>query len=46
MAKMISKYAINIQGKEPDTLKTCLFSDVSENLDLQYDGGVTLACQL
>ena len=46
MAKMLSNYAINILGLAPDTTKNCNFSDVSSNLDYQYDNGVTKACQL
>ena len=41
MAKMLSNYAINILGLTPDTSKDCDFSDVSSNLDYQYDNGVT-----
>lgn len=46
MAKMLSQYAINILKKTPDTNKECKFSDVSEELDAQYNNGVTLSCQL
>ena len=46
MAKMLSQYAINILKKTPDTNKECKFSDVSEELDTQYNNGVTLSCQL
>ena len=46
MAKMLSQYAINVLKKTPDTSKECKFTDVSEELDAQYDHGVTLACQL
>ena len=46
MAKMLSQYAINILKKTPDTTKTCKFSDVSEQLDADYNNWVTLACQL
>lgn len=46
MAKMLSQYAINILKKTPDTNKICKFSDVSEQLDADYNNWVTLACQL
>jgi hypothetical protein len=37
MAKMLSNYLINILKREPDTSKTCSFSDVSTDLDSKYD---------
>ena len=46
MAKMLSQYAINVLGKKADTNKKCEFSDVSAELDAQYNNWVTLACQL
>jgi len=46
MAKMLSNYAINILGLNPDTSKYCNFSDVSSSLDYQYDYWVLKACQL
>jgi hypothetical protein len=46
LAKMIANYAMNILDLEPDTDKECVFSDVTEALDEQYDMGVTNACQL
>ena len=46
MAKMLSNYAINILGKKPDKTKKCLFPDVSEKLNSDYNDWVTLACQL
>ena len=46
MAKMLSNYAINILWLTPDTGKVCYFPDVSKYLDVQYDSGVTKACQL
>lgn len=46
MAKMLSQYAINILKKTPDTNKECKFSDVTEELDAQYNNWVTLSCQL
>ena len=46
MAKMLSNYLINILKREPDTSKICSFSDVSSELDSQYNNWVTKACQL
>ena len=46
MAKMLSQYAINVLGKKPDTSRTPNFWDVTDNLDKDYDNGVTLAYQL
>lgn len=46
MAKMLSKYAINVLKKTPDTTKTISFPDVSAELDAEYNNGVTLAYQL
>lgn len=46
MAKMLSYYAINVLNKKPDTDRMNKFSDVSDELDAQYDHGVTLAYQL
>jgi hypothetical protein len=46
MAKMLSKYAINVLKKTPDTTKTISFPDVSAELDAEYSNGVTLAYQL
>ena len=46
MAKMLSKYAINILWKELDSTKQCNFNDVSAQMDSSYDNWVTLACQL
>ena len=46
MAKMLSNYAINYLGKEPDTSKTPHFPDVSNKVDGQYDNWITLAYQL
>jgi hypothetical protein len=46
MAKMMANYAVEVLGKTPDTTKECSFPDVSEELDAQYDNGVTKACQL
>ena len=47
MAKMLSKFAINVLWKTPDTSKwAARFSDVSDQLDKEYDNAVTLAYQL
>ena len=46
MAKMLSNYAINVLGKEPDTSKTPHFWDISKEVDKQYDNWITLAYQL
>ena len=46
MAKMLSKFATNILWLKPDTAKECNFSDVTEQMDSNYDNGITLACQL
>ena len=46
MAKMLSQYAINILWKTPDTWRKANFSDVSTQLDEQYNDWVTLAYQL
>ena len=46
MAKMLSQYAINILGKTPDKEKTITFPDVDNQLNSEYNNGVTLAYQL
>ena len=46
MAKMLSKYAINILWKTPDTSRINQFSDVTSEMDAEYDNWVTLAYQL
>lgn len=46
MAKMLSQYAINVLGKTPDTTRSATFTDVSAELDTQYNNGVSLAYQL
>jgi len=46
MAKMLSKYAINVLWMVPDMTRQNKFVDVSNRLDLQYDSWVTLAYQL
>jgi hypothetical protein len=46
MAKMLSNYAINVLEKTPDTGRNISFTDVSPELDAQYNNGVTLAYQL
>jgi iron only hydrogenase large subunit-like protein len=37
LAKMISNYAIKTLKKKKDTSKKCVFTDVTSDLDLQYD---------
>ena len=46
MAKMLSQYAINILGKNPNKSKNPNFIDITKELDSQYDNWVTLAYQL
>lgn len=46
MAKMVSKFAINVLWLTPDSSIDCTFSDVSSSLDAQYNNWVTQACQL
>jgi hypothetical protein len=46
LAKMISNYAIKNLKKEWNTSKKCVFTDVTSDLDKQYDNWVTNACQL
>ena len=46
MAKMLSKYAINVLWMEPDETRINRFSDVDDKLDAEYDSGVSLAYQL
>ena len=46
MAKMLSNYAMNSLGREPDTSKNPNFKDVSKELDGDYNNWVTLAYQL
>ena len=46
LAKMISNYAIKTLKKKWDTSKKCVFTDVTSDLDKQYDNWVTNACQL
>ena len=46
MAKMLSNYAINYLGKEPDTSKVPYFLDISDQVNNQYDNWITLAYQL
>ena len=46
LAKMISNYAVKTLKKKGDTSKECVFTDVTSDLDLQYDKWVTNACQL
>jgi hypothetical protein len=33
MAKMITNFAINVLGKEPDTSKSCKFGDISKQTE-------------
>ena len=46
MAKMLSYYAINYLGRQPDTSRTPYFADISTDIDNQYDNWITLAYQL
>ena len=46
MAKMLSQYAINVLWKKPDTSKYISFTDVSEQLNSDYDNWVIHAYQL
>ena len=46
MAKMLSKYAIEVLWKTPDSKKSIQFEDVDSGMDRNYDNGVTLAYQL
>jgi len=46
MAEMLSKYAINVLWKTPDTKRIIKFDDVSSELDSEYGDWVTLAYQL
>jgi len=46
MAKMLSKYAINVLWLRPDTTRQNKFKDVSDELDAAYNDWVTLAYQL
>ena len=46
MAKMISKFAINVLWIVPDSSLDCSFVDVSEKLDSWYGYWVKKACQL
>ena len=46
LAKMISNYAVKTLKKKGDTSKKCVFTDVTSDLDMQYDKWVTTACQL
>ena len=46
MAKMLSKYAINVLWIKPDTTKQIKFNDVSDKLNSDYNNWVTLAYQL
>ena len=46
LAKMVSNYAMNNLKKKWDMSKKCVFTDVTSDLDKQYDNWVTNACQL
>ena len=46
MAKMLSQFCINVLWMTPDETRINKFNDVSEELDAEYDNGVTLAYQL
>ena len=46
MAKMLSYYAINVLWQKPDETRINKFNDIPEELDKEYDSGVTLAYQL
>jgi hypothetical protein len=46
MAKMLGKYAINVLWKKPANTIVPKFSDVTEELNAEYDYWVTLAYQL
>lgn len=46
MAKMLSKYSINVLWMLPDVSRNNSFNDVSEELDKDYNNWVTLAYQL
>ncbi len=46
LSKMISNYVINVLKKTSDTSRRCIFTDITSELDYQYDNWVTKACQL
>lgn len=46
MAKMLSKYAVNILWMKPDETRNNKFRDVTDELDMDYDNWVKLAYQL
>ena len=46
LAKMISNYAIRVLKKKWDTTRKCVFTDITSDLDKQFDKWVTNACQL
>lgn len=46
MAKMVSNFAINVLGLQPNKSLNCVFADVSDELDAQYGYWVTKVCQL
>ena len=46
MAKMLSQFAMKVLWLKPDTTKQCNFSDVTPQMDSDYNNWVMLACQL
>ena len=46
MAKMISNFAKNALGVEPDVTRSCSFPDVPTSLDREFGNWITEACQL
>lgn len=46
LAKMISNYAINILKKEKNTDEKCIFNDITNELDIKYNNGISHACEL
>jgi hypothetical protein len=46
MAKMVANYVLSLNLQKPDLDKKCEFSDISSDLNKDYDNGVTKACQL
>ena len=46
MAKMVANYVLSLNLQKPDLDKKCEFSDISRDLNKDYDNGVTKACQL
>ena len=46
MAKMLSNYAINVLGKKPANIIVPKFTDITDELDEEYNFWVSLAYQL